>query len=322
MKKLSYCIVCKGKKFTRLYETHDRMFDIQGNFVVKKCDQCGLIFIDPKPSQEILKKYYPSSQYYSYQGENEKGFFYVLRSYLVRHYYNPTFLSRIFSILVQNVPALPEKRSGKILDVGCGTGDTLALLKELGWDVYGLEIDKNAVAIAQKRGLRNVKLGTCEGIETYPDNYFDAIRLYHVIEHLPNPWLCLKLIRKKLKPGGELILGTPNCHSVTAKLFGKFWYNLDIPRHLFIFSPSALSKLIITQGFIDVRVEFCSAGGIVGSILYTLNHLEKKKRNPNNFLWLFFLLYPLEWLFDKVRIGDIMILRSTKVSTSPGREIK
>ena len=109
--------------------------------------------------------------------------------------------------MVQGVPAIPQKpriKKGKILDVGCGSGDTLALLKKLGWDVYGLEIDKNAVKVARERGLVNVKLGGYEKIASFPNNYFDSIRLYHVIEHIPDPRACLKLIYKKLKPGGRL----------------------------------------------------------------------------------------------------------------------
>lgn len=312
MTKITKCIVCDGKEFIYLFKTHDRMFNISGEFIVKRCKLCGLIFTDPQPTQAILKKHYPSKDYYSYQDTEKKGFFYHLRSYLVKHYYKPTLFSYIFSSLIQNVPAMPKKQGGKILDVGCGTGDTIALLKELGWDVYGLEIDKKAVLIARERGLLHVKYGGYEEIDSYPNNYFDAIRLYHVIEHLDNPTACLQMIYKKLKPGGEIIMGTPNVDSLTSRVFKKLWYNLDIPRHLFLFSPKTLSRITKKEGFSHIKIEFCSAGGFVGSIVYILNNFTKKRYDPNNFLWLFFVFYPFEWLFDKLRIGDIFILRATK----------
>ena len=108
----------------------------------------------------------------------------------------------------------------------------------------------------QKRGLTNIKLGGYEKIEDFPDNYFDCIRLYHVIEHLPNPHHCLQLIYKKLKRGGEIVLGTPNAKSMVSKIFGIHWYNLDVPRHLFVFSPDTLSRLVDKAGFSQISVSF------------------------------------------------------------------
>ena len=196
--------------------------------------------------------------------------------------------------------------------MGCGSGKTLALLKELGWDVYGLEIDKNAVQIARERGLVNVKLGGYEKIANFPDNYFDSIRLYHVIEHIPDSQACLRLIYKKLKPGGEIILGTPNTDSVVSKMFGKFWYNLDIPRHLFLFSPNTLSTIVKTEGFSQLSVVFCSSDGLGRSIIYTLNEIFKKKMDTNKYTLLFVILYPIEWILDKLKTGDIITLRGSK----------
>ncbi len=312
MKKTTTCIACKENKIEFLFETKDRMFEIPGNFTAMRCKNCGLVFVDPIPVKEVLARHYPSNKYYSYQDEDSTSIFHILRSYLVNHYHNPTFLSRLFSFLVSNVPAMPTQKKGKILDVGCGTGDTLILLKKLGWDVFGLEIDKNAITVAKKRGLKNVSLGSFEEINTYEDNYFDVIRLYHVIEHVDDPELCIKLIYRKLKPGGEIILGTPNVDSITSFVFRKFWYNLDIPRHLFLFYPTTLRNLIKKENFLNPSIEFCSAGGLVGSIAYTLSALLGRKVAPEDFQWLFFLLYPLEWFIDKLKLGDIMILKAIK----------
>ena len=307
------CAVCGSSDFVNLYLTHDRMFGISGKYRVKKCKKCLLLFIDPQPTTNVLSQHYPSKKYYSYTVSQKRNIFGILRNYLVKNYYNPNFVASIFAKFVKNVPAMPSYReNGKILDVGCGTGDTLILLQELGWEAYGIEIDKNAVKAARERGLTHVKLGTYKDIFKFPDNYFDSIRLYHVIEHLDDPITCLKLIHKKLKKDGELILGTPNYSSLISKIFGKYWYNLDVPRHVFVFSPSNLKTLVKKSGFKTDEVEFCSAGGITNSIQYIINAWHISKIQLGGKFWIFLLFYPIEWILDKIGLGDIFILRVSK----------
>jgi len=310
---INSCIICGSSKFIPLYETRDRMFNLPGEFSVKKCSSCSFVFLDPQPSGPQLKKYYPTKKYYAYNKGDKKGFFEILREYLVKNYYSPTFLSKIVTLLIKNVPAMPSSpKNGKILDLGCGTGDTLILLKKLGWNTYGIDIDKQAISIGINRGLKNVKLGTYKDLATYPDNYFDAVRLYHVIEHLDNPALCLSLIRKKLKKNGELILGTPNMESLMSKIFKPYWYNLDSPRHLFLFSPRTLKKLAEKEGYLVKNIEFCSAGGLAGSLQYYIGDVFGKKVNLINNLSAVLLLYPIEWFLDKLSLGDIFSLKATK----------
>lgn len=313
MKKANYCILCGSSESKSLYLSSERMFGFGGNFSVKKCSKCSLVFLDPQPSQLQLKKYYPSKQYYIYNRSTKKGPIEIIRNYLVAHYYSPNFLSFFISTFIKNVPAMPSYvQNGKILDLGCGTGDTLVLLKKLGWNAYGMDIDEHAISAGKKRGLSNLKLGTYREIDKYPDNFFDAIRLYHVIEHLDDPKLCLSLINKKLKKNGELVMGTPNIESLISKIFGPYWYNLDSPRHLFVFSPDSLKILTGRNGFSVKKIEFCSAGGIIGSIQYLVNDLLKKRIDLIHKFSLIVLFYPLEWILDKFRVGDVFTIRAVK----------
>lgn len=313
MAEIKHCILCNHSDFELLYGSEDRMFNLPGLFYVKKCLRCSFVFLDPQPSSKLLKKHYPSKRYYSYTKSIKKGFFEILREYLVAHYYSPNFFSLLISTFIQNVPAMPSfVRNGKILDVGCGAGDTLVLLNKLGWDTYGVDIDLQAIRNAKNRGLSNVSMGTYKDLIKYPDNYFDAIRLYHVIEHIDNPSLCLKLIRQKLKKDGELVIGTPNVESIISKVFKSYWYNLDSPRHLFLFSPQTLSGLLRKNGFKIKNVEFCSAGGIAGSFQYMLGGVFGKKIDLIHKMYIVLLLYPFEWVLNKLSLGDVFTIKAFK----------
>ncbi len=279
------------------------MFCLPGVFFEYKCVSCGFVRLDPQPSALEIRKYYPSRTYYSYSAGTKKSFFGVLRRHLIMH--------PLPGGLLQ-VPAMPTKKEGKILDIGCGSGDTLATLKDAGWDAYGMDIDASAVAAAKKRGLSYVSLGTYKDLAKYRDNFFDVIRLYHVIEHLDDPGLCLRLARKKLKKGGELIIGTPNVGSLVARLFGARWYNMDAPRHLYLYTPKTLRNILKKNNVMDISITFHSAGGWVGSIQYVLNDILSKRIDLVNRPWLILLFYPFELLLDVIGAGDVMVARGHK----------
>lgn len=289
------CIVCGNRSWIFLFAAHDRMFGIPGQFSEYKCGSCGFVRLEPKLSKAELTKYYPPARYYSYGTMAKPGFFGKLRAFFIEY--------EFFWL----VPAMPRRgQRGKILDVGCGSGDTLAQLRSIGWNVYGLDVDGQAIKVAHKRGLKNVSLGSYETMQKYPDNFFEAIRLYHVIEHLDDPQRCVKLIYKKLKSGGEIIIGTPNAGSLIAKLAKQYWYNLDCPRHLYLFTPETLGRLIRDAGYTRQHITFCSAGGWIGSIQYKLDV------NLINIVLLVMFFYPLEWILDRMGMGDVFVLRAQK----------
>lgn len=288
------------------------MFELPGTFSVVECQKCSVVSLRPMLSQKEVSVYYPSQKYYAYGTTGKESFFSRLRAYLIQRYYHPTLVSKFLTMLIPKVPAIPKEiKGGKILDVGCGVGDTLVLLKELGWETYGMDIDAKAVMIAKKRGVDHVRVGFYQDIISYPDNYFDAVRLYHVIEHLDNPLRCLRLVNKKLKKGGQLIIGTPNAKSFLSHLFGTYWYNLDAPRHLVLFSPITLEQAVKRTGFRSVTIEFCSAGGLLGSIQYFLREKFGIRWNLIHTQWLVLLFYPFEWLIDGMKKGDVFVLRGT-----------
>ena len=313
MKNSDSCPVCFSRDRSYCFEAHDRMFDFPGNFQIYKCLTCGLTYIGNPPKSKEIGKYYPKTRYYSYRDQNDDGFFGALRNYLLLHYYQPTIWSRLLTGFIPNVPAIPQyQKNGIIMDIGCGTGGTLISLGKLGWHTYGVDINANAIAIAKANGVEHAFVGTYQKLTQFPDNYFDAIRLYHVIEHLHDPGDCLKVIRRKLKKNGELIIGTPNADSLVSNIFGTYWYNLDAPRHLVLFNPKTLESTIKKFGFRIQPQEFCSAGGILGSFGYVLSgKLRQKISFLENQLFVI-LMYPIEWMLDKFSLGDVFVVRAFK----------
>lgn len=312
MVKVKKCSLCGKSSFKTLFHSKDRMFPLPGKFTIKKCRNCGLVFLDPQPSIRNLKRYYPSKKYYAYNSVKQ-GFFASLRSYLLKNYYNPGLFIKIILVFTRKVPAIPSyKKGGKILDIGCGNGETLFLLKQLGWRAFGIELSKSAVDQAKRRGLKDVYLGSFEKLEDFPDNFFDSIRLYHVIEHLHSPDKCIRLIYKKLKKGGEVIIGTPNINSLVARIFSRYWYNLDSPRHLFLFEQRTLKEMLGKEKFKIKRLEFFSAGGFLGSLQYFINDKFRVRAELIQKIWLVTAAYPLERLIDKFKMGDFIVVRAIK----------
>lgn len=289
------------------------MFNIPGSFIYKQCIYCGLVFLDPQPDKKTLRKHYPTENYFAYDKRERGGLIGRIRRYVVRHVYQPTYLSRVLMSVLNTMFATPSfRKGGKILDIGCGTGEMLVLFKELGWDTYGIDINKKGIRNAKARGLKHLRVGTYKNVDIYPDNSFDCIRLYHVIEHLDDPSLCLRILYKKLKRGGELLLCTPNFNNPIQKIFGTYSPILDAPRHLYLFTPHTLAKIAKRYKFVVLSVTYDSALALSGSLQYLANDITKRKGKlfvlfPANFVF-----YPIEWLLDKIGSGCTFTMRLTK----------
>lgn len=138
---------------------------------------------------------------------------------------------------------------GSLLDVGCGDGEFLARMRDLGWRVAGVEPDAEAARRARERfGLRvHASLADAPGT-------FDAVTHAHVVEHVHDPVALLRECRARLRPGGRLVAVTPNTRSLGHAVFRAAWLGLDPPRHLVLFTAAALARCARAAGFDAVRV--------------------------------------------------------------------
>jgi len=247
------CYVC-GALGTLLYRNlTDSLFGAPGAWSMRRCssERCGLIWLDPMPIEDDLHLAY--QEYYTH-GEAEKSARYRAGRLLYR-------LASDAILATVGIPMerrraklmfLGDARPGKVLDVGCGNGEFLVAMRKRGWRVTGLDVDPAAVATARSAHGLEVHLGTVGSLLS-KGLTFDAITASHVIEHVPDPVEFLTHCRQLLRAGGLLVLRTPNAQSFGLRRYGSAWRDLDPPRHLHIFTASALAECAARAGFVLSR---------------------------------------------------------------------
>jgi SAM-dependent methyltransferase len=268
------CVLC-GRAGKLLYEDLlDLVCGVPGEWELKRCPNrtCGLIWLDPMPIAEDLSNAYPVA-YYTHSSEPVRsglgrlyaavGDGYLQRRFGYRRGVGPRW-HRSLALLSWLYPAagpefgfnamyMPAARVGaRLLDVGCGNGEGLVRMRQLGWDVEGVDVDPLAVETARAMGLA-VRLGDLAS-QRYPDNSFDAIYMSHVVEHVHDPVGLLRECRRILKPGGRLVALTPNVDSWGHRRFGRAWQHLDPPRHLMLFRRQTLEQVVSAAGLRILRL--------------------------------------------------------------------
>jgi len=159
----------------------------------------------------------------------------------------------------------PWTGQGRYLDVGCGSGGALGVARALGWQVAGIEVDAAAAAKA-RRFSQELHVGDVLTAPFAPGR-FDVVTALHVLEHVPDPVAVIRRALAWLAPGGILIIEVPNAAGLGAKLFGKAWSGLELPRHLSHFSPAALTRAVELAGG---RVAWCWHGAKPRYYLWSL----------------------------------------------------
>jgi len=184
----------------------------------------------PKLKTEKLSDYYKSEDYISHTDSKRNLLEFVYHS--VRQ----IALNRKLKLINGF-----NSQSKTLLDIGCGTGDFLEKAQQNNWNVTGIEPNKKAREIANDK--TNNSVFKSEYLENLQANSFDVITLWHVLEHLPNLDTHIVLLKSLLKPNGTLIIAVPNFKSYDANYYKSFWAAYDVPRHLWHFSQTSISKI-------------------------------------------------------------------------------
>jgi 2-polyprenyl-3-methyl-5-hydroxy-6-metoxy-1,4-benzoquinol methylase len=226
----------------------DHMYGVPGTFTIAKCQSCEQLFTNPRPNLNFIDSLY--SNYYNGSvallgPQNQSIFERMKRNTFLRKTYHHVFGNYLGEVL--------SKARGRVLDVGCGLGNILEELAKLGCEVFGIEPSPAAARICREKGL-DVECGLVDEV-IYPENAFDTVILFHVIEHLPSPKNTLQTIFHILKPGGRVFLVCPNADSYLSKFFGEYWAGWHVPFHFYHFTPQTISKLIGLTDFEIVKLK-------------------------------------------------------------------
>jgi SAM-dependent methyltransferase len=274
------CPLCGGTGSSLYAGLRDRYWDAPGTWSFRRCNACHHhLWLDPQPESGEIGKLYAA--YFSHGGLPPLPFMgdgwwgRATRGVLEDFGYrglarNKT--ERWLGTLARVVPPLRDEceqavRSvrgpphGELLDVGCGNGSYLDVMRALGWKVRGLEPDPIAAQIARDRGFEVIEQSIEEA--SIPDSSFDVVTMNHVIEHVSDPVRVLSLTRRMLKDAGQLTIVTPNVDSWGHRRFGDAWFHLDPPRHLHLFSLRNLMTSVERAGLRTVAFGTTGSGHLV-----------------------------------------------------------
>lgn len=248
------CITCNNTEFKELFQ--------KNNYKFIKCKNCGLVTIDPFPTEKELENYYKSK---TISGN------YDLNLSIERD----RSLQKIINLIIA------EKKEGNFIDIGCFDGRLLEFAETAGFTSYGLELQEEAAKKAMQKFPDRIHYGIIEKSQNiFPNKKFSVIVASGVIEHLRSPEYLIEFVDQRLENNGLFVIQTPNENSLLRKLMNKYWFGWSAPEHTFYFSEKSISILLrkfnlsIVQKYKDIK--FLRIGYIIeqlstfGSEIYSL----------------------------------------------------
>jgi SAM-dependent methyltransferase len=217
-----------------------------GEFSIVQCNACSMLYTKNPPDEAAIGKYYDMPEYMPHQAN----------------------LPLIFQMIrwFRNIAKCRAtgKKNGMLVDIGCGTGSFLAVAKARGWDVLGVEIDADARKICATSGVSTI---SPTALHTIPDRSADAVTLWHALEHIHDLRGTLQHCKRILKPNGILIVAVPNISSPEAKMYGTTWAGIEVPIHLYHFTPDSMRRVLEEEGFLLTKICASWTDAIISCIL-------------------------------------------------------
>lgn len=306
------CNLCENKHFMPLLENvccplgcdknddtvctgHDLLHDLPGEFTVVKCKFCGLMRTNPRPTPDTIGLYYPDD-YGPYKGTQVNTDIQDKNS-ILKQMLRPL----VRTAINFNTTILPRQKPGKMLEIGCASGSFMHEMAQKGWFVEGIEFSPTAAEHAKRLGYK-VHIGSLETAPE-PEEKFDLIAGWMVLEHLHDPINSLKKLRNWAKPGAWLALSVPNAGSLEFTVFKDKWYALQLPTHLHHFTPQTLEKVLQAGGW---KLEKVFHQRVLSNLIASTGYLlrstgfntlgQKLVDFPEHAGRWHQMLYPLAWL--------------------------
>lgn len=224
------CPICGGSKVVFLFSAPDRFHLRSVPYDLMRCQSCTLVWQKNPPSPAEIGQHYGKDYHLTItsSGDSSKDRW-KLQNTTIAHY----------------------QPGGRLLDLGCSAGAFLSTMKGAAWSLFGIEISPEEARLARDRAGAEVFVGDIFDAP-FPQNSFDVITSFDVLEHLYQPKRVLQQVFTWLRPGGIYYVAVPNVESWEARLFKSYWYGLEMPRHLFMYSPKSLRKLALDAGFSEL----------------------------------------------------------------------
>lgn len=227
------CPIC-GKTGAREWlQAPDRFHGRQEKYTLLRCPSCSLVWLSQPPNPGEMHRHYTDAydRLISAAGQNSPQRWRDRNKTLAQH-----------------------KRSGALLDLGCSSGSFLESLSVGDWKLHGIEMSTESARTAEERTGAQVFVGDILGA-WFPPESFDVITCFDVFEHLYEPRRVMARVGEWLKPGGIFYVLVPNVDSAEGRVFGSYWHGLELPRHLFHYSPASLKFLAESAGLREVSLE-------------------------------------------------------------------
>jgi len=242
MIEINRCPICDGRTFLPFITTQDYSISRE-IFPIIRCTNCGLLVTSPRPSNDKLGRYYTSPAYTSHVN--------TAKNIIDKIY----FRARQFTLkwklsILENTILISSQKN--LLDFGCGTGEFLKVAKSNGWSTMGMEPSHFARKQADATIAQDIKASTEE--VTGHNKRFNAITLWHVLEHVENLNETLKTLKDLLEQSGIIFIAVPNHTSWDSEHYKQYWAGYDVPRHLWHFNTKSMQRLLKNHALTVVRI--------------------------------------------------------------------
>ena len=311
------CNLCGSRDCTVLFTAKDRLHGLEGRFTYVQCNQCSLVYMNPQVIPEDAGQLYPRD-YAPHAGTSNKRRSTVrsMRSKIGGVPILGSCLRMILNVKIARHIWRMLDQDSRVLDVGCGAGAFLNEVRRAkACEVQGIDISEAAV----RRAKESYNLDIFHGNITdapYPPNHFDLITAWWYLEHVPNLNAVVSKMTELLRDDGHCVIGVPNHHSLQARRFKDKWYHLDCPRHLCIFTPGAIRRLLAAHGLSVTKIVYDKTPwGLLGSLQYAIygDNVNPKHRNRiRQSLVLWIILLPWTIVMSLLVKSDIMVVYARK----------
>ena len=235
------CDICGSTHQELMFTGSDRLFGIEGEFPLVRCQDCGLIFVSPRPSFTEMARFYPQDDYDLYNkaaGLKDRS------------------MDELGRLLGPRKGKIDKYQpTGRLLDIGFGDGSFLYFMNQCGWEVAGVDFNEKMVALVKDELGIDAQAGELEDAG-YGEKAFDVVTLWGVLEHVQSPRATVGEIGRITTDGALLVIYTQNAAASEARWLGQDWFIYEVPRHLYSFTPDSLEKLLATAGFSVVETVF------------------------------------------------------------------